>query len=106
MALEGFAAEMDRCSSCSYCKWIPFDQVKAGVLPRIALALLIIISIAILPRSLSGGPFATLRAKRVQRYSAPDCIHLPDLWICDVSCKVCRYNLEPLEMVRELKFER
>jgi Fe-S oxidoreductase len=23
---------------------------------------------------------------------------------CDVSCKVCRYNLEPLEMVRELKF--
>jgi Fe-S oxidoreductase len=23
---------------------------------------------------------------------------------CDVSCKICRYNLEPLEMVRELKF--
>jgi Fe-S oxidoreductase len=24
---------------------------------------------------------------------------------CDVSCKVCRYNLEPLDMVRELKFK-
>jgi Fe-S oxidoreductase len=24
---------------------------------------------------------------------------------CDVSCKICRYNLEPLEMVRELKFK-
>jgi hypothetical protein len=29
MALEDFAAEMDRCSQCSYCKWIPFDQMKS-----------------------------------------------------------------------------
>jgi hypothetical protein len=29
MALEDFAAEMDRCSQCSYCKWIPFDHVKS-----------------------------------------------------------------------------
>jgi hypothetical protein len=29
MPLEDFAAEMDRCSQCSYCKWIPFDQMKS-----------------------------------------------------------------------------
>ena len=29
MALEDFAAEMDRCSQCSYCKWIPFDHIKS-----------------------------------------------------------------------------
>ena len=29
MALEDFAAEMERCSQCSYCKWIPFDQIKS-----------------------------------------------------------------------------
>ena len=24
---------------------------------------------------------------------------------CDVSCKVCRYNMEPLEMIHELRFK-
>jgi len=25
MPPEDFAGEADRCSQCSYCKWIPFD---------------------------------------------------------------------------------
>ena len=29
MALEDYRADMERCSRCSYCKWIPFDQVKS-----------------------------------------------------------------------------
>jgi hypothetical protein len=29
MALADFAAEMDRCSQCSGCKWVPYDQVKS-----------------------------------------------------------------------------
>ena len=29
MALEDYKADMERCSRCSYCKWIPFAQVKS-----------------------------------------------------------------------------
>ena len=29
MALEDYRADVLRCSRCSYCKWIPFDQVKS-----------------------------------------------------------------------------
>ncbi len=29
MALEDYRAEAERCSQCSYCKWIPFDQMKS-----------------------------------------------------------------------------
>jgi hypothetical protein len=28
MALEDYIAEAERCSQCSYCKWIPMDQMK------------------------------------------------------------------------------
>ena len=29
MALEDFRSDAERCSRCSYCKWIPFDHVKS-----------------------------------------------------------------------------
>jgi Fe-S oxidoreductase len=29
MALEDYRAEQERCSYCSYCKWIPQDKIKS-----------------------------------------------------------------------------
>ncbi len=29
MSLEQHIAESERCSQCSYCKWIPLDQIKS-----------------------------------------------------------------------------
>jgi Fe-S oxidoreductase len=105
MALEDFAAETDRCSQCSYCKWIPFDQIKSwrfskncpsvsyynfnsySARGRYAVA-----------RSLLKGQSAYSDAVRDIVFTCMTC------GSCDVACKVCRYNLEPLEMVRELKF--
>ena len=29
MALEDYKPDMERCSQCSYCKWIPLDHVKS-----------------------------------------------------------------------------
>ncbi len=29
MALEDFRLDMERCSQCSYCKFIPLDQIKS-----------------------------------------------------------------------------
>jgi len=105
MALEDFAAEMDRCSQCSYCKWIPFDQVKswrfAKNCPSIAYHNFNSYSARgryAVARSLIKGQSGYSDTVRDIVFTCLTC------GSCDVSCKVCRYNLEPLEMVRELKF--
>jgi len=104
MALQDFAAEMDRCSSCSYCKWIPFDQVKSWRFAKNCPSVAYFnfnshsargrYSVA---RSLLRGQAGYSQAVREVVFSCLTC------GSCDVSCKICRYNLEPLEMVRELK---
>lgn len=105
MALEDFAAEMDRCSQCSYCKWIPFDQMKswrfAKNCPSIAYHDFNSYSARgryAVARSLIKGQSGYSDTVRDIVFTCLTC------GSCDVSCKVCRYNLEPLEMVRELKF--
>jgi Fe-S oxidoreductase len=105
MALEDFAAEMDRCSQCSYCKWIPFDQVKswrfAKNCPSVAYHNFNSYSARgryAVARSLIKGQSGYSDTVRDIVFTCLAC------GSCDVSCKVCRYNLEPLEMVRELKF--
>jgi Fe-S oxidoreductase len=105
MALEDFAAEMDRCSQCSYCKWIPFDQIKSWRFAKNCPS----ISYHNFNSYSARGRYAVARSliKGDSEYSDTvrnivfTCMTCGS---CDVSCKVCRYNLEPLEMVRELKF--
>ncbi|MBN1814900.1 MAG: (Fe-S)-binding protein [Anaerolineae bacterium] len=105
MALEDFAAEMDRCSQCSYCKWIPFDQMKSWRFAKNCPS----ISYHNFNSYSARGRYAVARSliKGQSGYSdtvrriAFTCMTCGS---CDVSCKICRYNLEPLEMVRELKF--
>lgn len=106
MALDHFLAEADRCSQCSYCKWIPFDHVKswrfAKNCPSITYHDFNSYSArgryAITRSLLKGQSEITDTVKRIV-FSCMAC------GACDVSCKVCRYNLEPLDMVRELKFK-
>jgi len=105
MALEDFAAEMDRCSQCSYCKWIPFDQMKswrfAKNCPSVSYNNFNSYSARgryAVARSLLRGQSEYSETVRDIVYQCMTC------GACDVSCKVCRYNLEPLQMVRELKF--
>jgi Fe-S oxidoreductase len=106
MALEDFAAEMDRCSQCSYCKWIPFDQMKSWRFAKNCPS----ISYHDFNSYSARGRYAVARSlirgqsdySETVRKIVFTCLTCGS---CDVSCKVCRYNLEPLEMVRELKFK-
>lgn len=104
MALQDFMAEAERCSQCSYCKWIPFDQMKSwrfskgcpsigysnfqsySARGRYAVALALI----------NGSIGYDERVKDIA-FQCQTC------GSCDVTCKVCRYNLEPLGMIRELR---
>jgi len=106
MALKEFLAEAERCSQCSYCKWIPFDHMKSVRFskgcPSIAYKNFNSYS--------ARGRYAVSRAliKDEIEYSeklkeiAFECVTCGN---CDVACKVCRYNLEPLDMIHELRFK-
>ncbi len=105
MSLEDHIAEAERCGQCSYCKWIPLDQIKSL-------------------RFADGCPSITFN--NFQSYSSRGRYLVSNSLLkgwsgytdrvldivnkcltcgnCDVSCKVCRYNMEPLEMIHELRF--
>ncbi len=105
MALEDFAAEMDRCSQCSYCKWIPFDQMKSWRFAKNCPS----VSYHNFNSYSARGRYAVARSlindQSVYSDMVRDIVYkCMTCGACDVSCKICRYNLEPLEMVRELKF--
>jgi Fe-S oxidoreductase len=104
MSIKEFVAEAERCSQCSYCKWIPFDQIKSlrfgfGC-PSLAYNNFNSYSArgryAIILSLTKGWSNYTDKVKDIV-YRCLNC------GSCDISCKICRYNLEPLAMTRELK---
>jgi Fe-S oxidoreductase len=96
---------MERCSQCSYCKWIPLDRVKswrfAKGCPSIAYNNFNSYSargrFAVALSLINGQSTYTDRVLDIV-YKCVTC------GSCDVADKVCRYNLEPLEMMHELRF--
>lgn len=98
MALKDYRPMMERCSNCLGCKWIPFDKIKGqrfaencpsskffnfntySARGRFQLGQVL----------LDGKSDLTEQAVEAI-YSCNSC------GLCDVSCKITRYNLEPLE---------
>jgi len=106
VSLEEHIAEAERCGQCSYCKWIPMDQIKsirfANGCPSIAYNNFNSYSARgryLVANSLFNG-WSTYSDRVLDIvYKCVTCGN------CDVSCKVCRYNMEPLEMIHELRFK-
>ena len=106
MPLEDFKADTERCSQCSYCKWIPHDKIKSWRFskgcPSIANNNFNAYS--------ARGRLAVARSLLDGRSDYSDrvldiiykCVTCGS---CDVSDKVCRYNMEPLEVIHELRFK-
>lgn len=106
MALQDFAKEIERCSACSYCKWIPFDQVKSWRFSKNCPS----IDYYNFNNYSARGRYQTSRSLLRDEIEITD--EVVDIahtcltcGACDVSCKISRYNLEPLEMTRALKAE-
>jgi Fe-S oxidoreductase len=105
MALEDYKADMLRCTRCSYCKWIPFDQMKSL---RFAKGCPSVEYNKFQPYSAGGRLSAALsvlegRSGYTERFKdiAYNCLLCGN---CDVACKVCRYDMEPLQAMQELRF--
>jgi Fe-S oxidoreductase len=104
MALEDYQAEMERCSQCSYCRWIPLDQIKSWRFalgcPSVAYSHFHTYTARgryLVARSLLKGQSDYSDRVRDVVFKCQAC------GSCDVTCKVCRFNLEPLQMILELK---
>jgi len=106
VALEDYRPDMLRCTRCSYCKWIPFDQIKSW---RFAKGCPSVEYNKFQPYSAGGRLAAALsllegRSSYTQRFVdiTYNCLLCGS---CDVSCKVCRYNIEPLQVMKELRLK-
>ena len=106
MALEDFRADAMRCTRCAYCKWIPFDLVKswrfakgcpsmeAGKFHSYSAGGRLVTAL-----SLMDGRSTVTEQVKESVFKCNLCGQ------CDVSCKMCRYDMEPLAAMRELRFK-
>src|SRR5512136_2283029 len=104
MALEDYRADAMRCTRCAYCKWIPRDKVKswrfAKGCPSIEYAHFHSYSAGgrlITALSLMDGRSTVTEKVKESVFKCNLC------GSCDVTCKMCRYDMEPLLAMRELR---
>ena len=104
MALEDFRAVAMRCNRCSYCKWIPLDRVKSWEFAKGCPS----VDYSHFHAYSGGGRLVTLLSLTDGRSEITD--EVVDVVYkcslcgqCDVSCKVCRYDMHLLDAFREFR---
>lgn len=106
MALIDYRADALRCTRCAYCKWIPFDLMKSWRFSKGCPS----VEYNNFHSYSAGGRLVTAlslldgRIKVTDR--VVDSVYKCQLCgNCDVSCKLCRFDMEPLAALRELRFK-
>jgi Fe-S oxidoreductase len=96
---------MERCSQCSYCKWIPFDQVKSWRFAKGCPSIAYNNFLSYSARGRFAVALSLLNKQSTYTDRVVDIVYKCNTCgSCDVADKICRYNLEPLEMIHELRF--
>ncbi len=104
MALEDLRIDAMRCTRCAYCKWIPFDLVKSYRFSKGCPS----IEYGNFHSYSAGGRLVTalslLEGRSTITEQVKDSVFMCTLCgQCDVSCKICRYDLEPLDDLRKFR---
>ncbi|MGA3128133.1 MAG: (Fe-S)-binding protein [Candidatus Korobacteraceae bacterium] len=104
MSLEDLRLDAMRCTRCAYCKWIPFDLVKSWRFSKGCPS----IEYGKFHSYSAGGRLITalslLEGRSTVTEKVKDTVFMCTLCgQCDVSCKMCRYDMEPLADLRELR---
>jgi Fe-S oxidoreductase len=106
MALEDYKEDCTDCSRCSYCKWIPLDHIKSA---RFARACPSIEYCGFQAYSLGGRLSVGLSLLEGRIGYNEELKNI--VWecqmdgACDLSDKICRYNIRGLEVMREMRFK-
>lgn len=105
MALEEYKADMERCSQCSYCKFIPLDKIKSRRFSKGCPSIAYSNFNAYSARGRFAVALSLLNGQSTYTDTVKDIVFkCQTCGACDVADKICRYNLEPLEMIHELRF--
>ena len=104
MALTDHRADAMRCTRCSYCKWIPFDLVRSHRFARGCPS----VEAGKFHAYSAGGRLVTALSLMDGRSEVTDRVvdsvfRCQLCGNCDVACKLCRYDMEPLLALRELR---
>jgi Fe-S oxidoreductase len=95
---------MERCSTCLNCRWIPFDKVKSQRFGENCPSIVYHNFMTYSARGRFQLAQTILDGNADYSEAVTEVIHTcTTCGSCDVTCKVCRYNLEPLEHNLELK---
>jgi Fe-S oxidoreductase len=106
MALEDFKVDALRCTRCAYCKWIPIDQIKSWRFAKGCPS----IDFNHFHSYSAGGRLVTALSLMEGRIEVTDKVidsvfQCQMCGNCDVTCKICRYDMEPLAALHELRFK-
>jgi Fe-S oxidoreductase len=104
MALADYRPDAMRCTRCSYCKWIPFDLVKSARFAKGCPS----IEAGKFHAYSAGGRLITALSLMDGRSEVGDAVvdvafRCQLCGNCDVTCKLCRYDMEPLAALHELR---
>ena len=102
MALTDYRRDAMRCTRCSYCKWIPYDLVQSHRFAKGCPS----IEAGKFHSYSAGGKLVTALSLMDGRSEVTD--RVVDIAFkcqlcgnCDVACKLCRYDMEPILALRE-----
>ena len=105
MALQDIRPDAMRCTRCSYCKWIPFDLVKSWRFSKGCPS----VDYNNFHSYSGGGRLITALSLMDGRSQVND--KVVDIAFkcqlcgsCDVTCKVCRYDMWVLDSLHEFRF--
>ncbi len=106
MGIQDFRADALRCTRCAYCKWIPFDLVKSWRFAKGCPS----IEYGKFHSYSAGGRLVTALSLMDGRSTITESVKRSVFMCnmcgsCDVACKICRYDMEPLQAMRELRAE-
>jgi len=106
MALEDYRADALRCTRCAYCKWIPLDLIKSWRFSKGCPS----IEYSNFHSYSAGGRLVTALSLMEGRSEVTDQV-IDSVFKCqlcgncDVTCKLCRFDMEPLAALHELRFK-
>ena len=104
MSIEDFRADAMRCSRCAYCKWVPLDLMKSWRFSKGCPS----IEYGNFHSYSAGGRLITalslMDGRSTVTEKVKDSVFMCNMCgSCDVACKVCRYDMEPLQAMRALR---